>query len=152
MPNLISQTARRGRSQSGNDVLAKNLGYFSIALGLAELFAPRAVCKVAGIEGLESLIQGYGAREIATGVAILTSHNPEPWIWGRVAGDLADLATVATGLQQDNDKRENSMLALTALAAVTLVDVVCAGGFTGQKSGRKTAIEGHSPPTRLPPR
>jgi hypothetical protein len=144
MPNLIPQTARRGRSQSGNDVLAKNLGYFSIALGLAELFAPRAVCKAAGIRGLESLIQAYGVREIATGVAILTSHNPEPWIWGRVAGDVADMGTVATGLGQDNDKRENSMLALTALAAVTLVDVVCASGLTGEKGGRKTAIADYS--------
>src|ERR1700712_5234533 len=144
MPNLIPQTARRGRSQSGNDVLAKNLGYFSIALGLAELFAPRAVCRVAGINGLEPLIQAYGAREIATGVAILTSHNPEPWIWGRVAGDVADMATVATGLQQDNEKKENSLLALTALAAVTLVDIVCASGLTGEKGGRKTALADYS--------
>jgi hypothetical protein len=144
MSNLIPQTARRGRSQSGNDVLAKNLGYFSIALGLAEVFAPRAVCKVAGITGLESLIQAYGAREIATGIAILTSHDPKPWIWGRVAGDVADMATVATGLPQDNDKRENSMLALTALAAVTLVDIVCARGLTGEKGGRKTALADYS--------
>src|ERR1700712_4467864 len=128
MPNLVPQTARRGHSQSGNDVLAKNLGYFSIALGLAELFAPRAICRVAGIEGREPLIQAYGAREIPTGVAILTSHNPEPWIWGRVSGDVADMATVATGLQQDNAKKENTMLTLTVLAAVTLVDLVCANG------------------------
>lgn len=144
MPNLIPQSARRGRSQSGNDLLAKNLGYFSIALGLAELLAPRVVCRVAGINGLESLIQAYGAREIATGIAILTSHDPEPWIWGRVAGDVADMATVATGLGQDNDKRENSMLALTALAAVALVDVVCASGLTAEKGGRKTAIADYS--------
>jgi hypothetical protein len=144
MPNLIPQTARRGRSQSGSDVLAKNLGYFSIALGVAELVAPRAICRAAGITGLESLIQAYGAREIATGVAILTSHDPEPWIWGRVAGDVADIATVATGLAQDNNRRENSMLALTALAAVTLVDIACASALTGEKGGRKTAIADYS--------
>ena len=144
MPNLVPQTARRGRSQSGNDVLAKNLGYLSIALGLAEVFAPRAVCRVAGIQGLESLIRAYGAREIATGIAILTSHDPEPWIWGRVAGDVADIATVATGLQQDNAKRDNSMLALTALATITVVDVVCASGLTGEKGGRKTALADYS--------
>lgn len=151
MPNLLPQTARRGRSQSGNDLLAKNLGYFSIALGLAELLAPRAVCRVAGINGLESLVQAYGVREIATGVAILTSHNPEPWIWGRVAGDVADLATVATGLGPENGRRENSMLALTALAAVTLVDVVCASGLTGEKGGRKTAIADYSRRSGFPP-
>jgi hypothetical protein len=144
MPNLIPQTARQGRSQSGNNLLAKNLGYFSIALGVAELLAPRVVCRAAGITGLEPLIQTYGAREIATGVAILTSHDPEPWIWGRVAGDMADLATVATGLGDDNNRRENSMLTLAALAAVTLVDVVCASGLTGEKGGRTTAIADYS--------
>ena len=54
------------------------------------------------------------------------------------------MATVATGLGQDNNKRENSMLALTALAAVTLIDVVCASGLTGEKGGRKTAIADYS--------
>jgi len=144
MSNQIPQTARRGHSQSRNDLLAKNLGYFSIALGLAELVAPRAICRAAGIPGLESVIQAYGAREIATGVAILTSHDPEPWIWGRVAGDVADMATVATGLSDENNRRDNSLLALAALAGVTLVDLVCASGLTGEKGGRKTALADYS--------
>jgi len=125
-------------------VLAKNLGYFSIALGVAELVAPSTICRAAGIKGLEHLIQTYGARDIATGVAILTSHDPEPWIWGRVAGDVADMATVVTGLAQENDRRQNSMLAFTALAAVTLLDVVCASRLAGEKGGRKTAVADYS--------
>src|SRR5436190_4539579 len=140
MPNLIPQTARRGSSRSGNDVLAKNLGYFSIALGVAELVAPSTICRAAGIKGLEPLIQTYGAREIATGVAILTSHDPEPWIWGRVAGDMADIATVATGLRQDNPRKDNTVLAMAVLTAVTAVDVACATALGTQKGNRKTAI------------
>jgi hypothetical protein len=42
-----------------------------------------------------------------------------------VAGDMADIATVAKGLQQGNPKKENSGLALAALAAVTLLDIAC---------------------------
>jgi len=147
---MVRRTALRGRSQSSHDRLAKGLGLFSIALGFAELLAPRAVCRAAGIEGLETVIRGYGAREIATGVAILTSHNPEPWIWGRVAGDMADIATVATGLRQDNARRDNNVLALATLAAVTAVDVVCASGLTSEKGGRRSAIADYSDRSGFP--
>jgi len=103
----------RGQSQSSHDRLAKSLGYFSIALGVAELIAPDAVARAAGVRGLEPVVRAYGAREIAT---------------------------VATGLKQDNEKKENSVLALAALAAVTVVDVICASGLSAEKGGVKTAL------------
>src|ERR1041385_4866824 len=120
--NIVPRTAIRGQSRSNQDRLAKNLGYFSIALGMVELLGPRALCNAIGLRGMVPVVRAYGAREVATGVAILTSHDPEPWIWARVAGDVADIATVATGLQQDNDRTENNVMALAALAAVTAVD------------------------------
>src|SRR3954451_8732638 len=100
--SLVPKTALRGRSKSSHDKLARNLGYLSIALGVAELLAPRALCRAIGLNGLEPVVRAYGARELATGVAILASHDPAPWIWARVAGDLGDIATVATGFRQDN--------------------------------------------------
>ena len=117
MHGVVQRTALRGQSRSGPDQLAKKLGYFSIALGLAELLAPKALCNAIGVRGLEPVFRAYGAREVATGVAILASHDPEPWIWARVAGDIADIATVATGLQQDNRKRDNNLLALARSSA-----------------------------------
>src|SRR4030088_921667 len=106
MPSsLVPRTALRGGSQSSHDKLAKTLGYFSIALGATELLAPRWRGRAIGVKGLEPVVRVYGAREVATGVAILTSHDPAPWIWARVAGDMADIATVATGFQQDDAKR-----------------------------------------------
>jgi hypothetical protein len=140
MHSLVSKTALRGQSRSKHDELARGLGYFSLALGVAELLAPRALCNAIGLKGLEGVVRAYGAREIATGVAILASHDPAPWIWARVAGDMADIATVATGVQQQNPKRENAALALAALTAVTLVDVACANRLSGEKGNRKTAI------------
>jgi hypothetical protein len=119
--------------------LAKTLGYFSIALGVAELIAPRALSRAVGAARIRPLLRAYGAREIATGVAILASHDPEPWIWARVAGDVADIATVATGRSQNNARKENNALALASLAAVTIVDIICAGGLNSEKGGRKTA-------------
>jgi hypothetical protein len=150
MRSLVPKTAIRGRSQSPQDQLAKGLGYFSVVLGLAELLAPRAVCKVAGIQGLEVVVRAYGAREVATGVAILASHSPEPWIWGRVAGDMADMATIATGVQEDNPRRENSVLALAMIAALTIVDVICAGGLNAEKGNRKTAVSDYSKRSGFP--
>src|SRR5256885_10438489 len=98
MRSSVQATAVRGHSHSKHDRLAKNLGYLSLALGAAELIAPRALCRATGLSGMEPLVRAYGAREIATGVAILASHNPAPWIWGRVAGDMADIATAAGGI------------------------------------------------------
>src|SRR3954463_1352267 len=148
--NLVPRTAIRGRSRSSQDRLAKNLGYFSIALGMVELLAPKALCNAIGLRGLEPVIRAYGAREIANGVAILTSHDPAPWIWARFAGDMADIATVATGLQQDNPKKEQSALTLGALAAVTLVDIACGTALSAEKGGRKTAVTDYSSRSGFP--
>ena len=105
--------------------MARGLGWFSIGLGLAEVLAPRTVTRGLGMEGNEQLVQAYGLREIATGIGILSSDQPAPWIWGRVGGDALDMATLAGGLQPDNPKKENVELALAAIAGVTALDVVC---------------------------
>src|SRR5947209_1934493 len=150
MRRAIQPTALPGRSQSAHNRIAKNLGYLSIALGVTELLAPRAVCRAAGLNGMETLVRSYGAREIATGVAILTSHDPAPWIWGRVGADMADIATVATGIQQDGEQRSNAVLTLAALAAVTAVDVMCASGLQSEKGNRKTAVADYSDRSGFP--
>ena len=140
MPRSIQSNALPGRSQSASDRLATNLGYFSLALGAAELIAPQRISRVLGLRGLEPVIRAYGAREITNGMAILTSHDPEPWVWARVAGDLADVATVATGLRPDNRRRDNSLLALAGLLAVMAIDIACAKSLNSAKGGSATAI------------
>jgi hypothetical protein len=105
--------------------LARGLGWFSIGLGLAEVLAPRALTRGLGMQGSEQLLQAYGLREIATGIGILSSEQAAPWIWGRLAGDALDIATLSTGLKEDNPKRENVGIALAAVAGVTALDLVC---------------------------
>lgn len=144
MPNFVKSTAVPGRSQSASDRLAANLGYLSLALGAAELIAPRAICRTLGLRGLAPVVRAYGAREIVNGVAILSSHDPEPWVWTRVAGDLADVATVATGLRSDNRRRNSNMLALTGLLAVTAIDIACAKSLNSAKGNGKTAVADYS--------
>jgi hypothetical protein len=112
------------------DTLARGLGWFSIGLGLAEVLAPRSLTRALGFNGQERLVQAYGLREIATGVAILAAKDPTPWIWGRVGGDALDLATLAGGFHEDNRQKGNVGLALGAVAAVSAVDIYCASALS----------------------
>jgi hypothetical protein len=125
--------------------MARGLGWFSIGLGLAEVLAPRALTRSLGMEGNEQLVQVYGLREIATGIGILSSDRPAPWIWGRVGGDALDMATLATGLQPDNPKKENVEMALAAVAGVAALDVVCGASLAHHARPRQrrrlTAID-----------
>jgi hypothetical protein len=77
---------------------ARALGWFSIGLGLAELAMPKALARLAGAPNMPTLTRVFGLREIGTGIGILTSKDPSPWLWGRVAGDALDIATVGAGL------------------------------------------------------
>ena len=105
--------------------LSHQLAYFSLALGALELFAAPKLTKMLGMRGKEDLIRAYGVREIVKGVGILSSSNPTPWLWGRVAGDALDLATLAAAYP-NNPKSTNVALALANVATVTMLDVMAA--------------------------
>jgi hypothetical protein len=105
--------------------LAQQLGWFSIALGALELTAARSLARALDMRGQERLIQAYGAREISKGVGILTSSDPTPWLWGRVAGDVLDLGTLAYAYRNGR-KQRNVAIAIINVAAVTALDVMCA--------------------------
>ena len=121
----------KNRTHPGAHALAQGLGWFSIGLGLAEVAFGRRLTRSLGLEEHANLIRFYGLREIATGIGILASRDPTPWIWGRVAGDAADLATLTTGLSRRNPERDRVGLAVGAVAVVTAFDVICAQGLQG---------------------
>jgi hypothetical protein len=121
---------RSGPSSLGtSDQLAKVLGWFSIGLGLAELIAPSRITNALGMQGKEGLVRAYGAREIASGLLCL-SPDKQTGLWSRVAGDGLDLATLLSGLRDDNPKRDNVALALMMVLGITLLDVAGAQGTT----------------------
>src|SRR5947199_10011372 len=82
--------------------LARNLGWFSIGLGAAEILAPDLVARISGAPDSKrsrAVIRTYGGREIVQGIAILGSMpRPAGWMWGRVAGDVLDIGSVAAGM------------------------------------------------------
>jgi hypothetical protein len=113
------------------DYGARALGWFSYGLGLAELLAPRRFTRALGMEGNETLVRAYGAREIASGMLTL-SLEKDLGLWSRVAGDGLDIATVFTALRPSNPKKGNVVLALAMLAGITALDVMNAQAVTAR--------------------
>ena len=109
--------------------VARFLGAFSIALGLAELLAPRKLAQVSGLSPSTGTLRQFGMRELAAGVGILTSKDPSTWLWSRVAGDAVDLATLVSDLGPHNDQRGRAGIATGAVALITLLDIWCASAF-----------------------
>ena len=130
MPGTIVDFKRPAAPVARPIQLARGLGWFSIGLGTVELLIPRMLTRLLGLRGQENLVRSYGLREIGTGIGILRSQDPTAWIWGRVGGDVLDIATVAIGLR--GPRRGNAMLALISLAGVTAVDAVVGGMLSGE--------------------
>ncbi len=122
-------------ASSSTQSLVAGLGWFSISLGLMELFAPRRVAASLGIERRSGLLQTYGLREIMAGLGILVSSRPTAWLWARAAGDVLDMATVAPQLSSgDRNVQKASGFAAIAIAAVAALDVYCAVKLAQQSS------------------
>lgn len=119
-PKLI----RTGPSSlAASDRLARALGWFSIGLGVAELVSPSSFTRALGMRGKEGLVRAYGAREIAAGMMSL-SPDKHAGLCSRVAGDVLDMATLASAMRHDNPKQGNVALALAMVLGVTIFDIV----------------------------
>jgi hypothetical protein len=108
------------------DTVADGLGWFSVALGAAELAAPRALDRWLGVGDHETATRLYGLREIGVGAGILLSRDPTPWLWARVAGDVLDLASLAPALDRHNPQRHIAATAAANVALITAIDAAAA--------------------------
>ncbi|HYK41766.1 MAG TPA: hypothetical protein VE007_05195 [Thermoanaerobaculia bacterium] len=114
--------------------LAKSLGWFSVALGAAELAAPETLCKALGVKKKTGLVRGFGAREVAAGIGILSGWKRAPFVWSRVAGDALDLGALGAALRRSRRKAAVGV-ALASVLAVTALDVFC-----GMRLSREPAL------------
>jgi len=125
---------------------SRSLGWFSIGLGLTELVAPRRLARAIGVsENHDRLIQALGVRELVSGLGLLARPKPTGFAWSRVAGDIMDLSLLGAALSQvrsqplsvsrshDDDCRRLTF-AMSAVAAVTLVDVITSVRLTQKPS------------------
>ena len=111
--------------------LSNGLGFFSLALGAAELFGSKPIAKALDAAGHEGIVKGFGLREIAAGVGILNQPAVAVGIWNRVAGDVMDI--VATSAAARNSPRNKlAWAALAFVAAAAALDAWVAVGLDKQ--------------------
>ncbi len=79
--------------------LARGLGWATLGIAAAELFATEQVEQLLGIDHHHALLRGFGLRELAAGLTILSQHGPTPTlkagVWARVGGDVVDGVAMA---------------------------------------------------------
>jgi len=126
----FSNGSRDGSAEHKYQRIANGLGWFSIGLGMAEIAAPGAIAEICGVRNdgtRRTLLRSplYGMREVAAGVGILTQATPRGWMWGRVAGDIMDIASLTSALASYENDRERVSGALAVLG-VTALDYICA--------------------------
>lgn len=118
-------------------MLARLLGWFGIALGIAEVVAPRRTAALLGtrLGSSTRTMPVLGAREIATGVGILASGRPTGWLWTRVLGDVIDLAVLGRSLRGSRryTRRARLLGSIAAIAIVAALDMLTAWVFTQRR-------------------
>lgn len=113
--------------------LGLGLGYFSIALALAEVAAPGRIARALGIEGktARNVVLAFGLRELMAGGVLLRGPAVASSAWKRVAGDAMDLA--ALGIATRSSTRKGAIAAAMGfVAGAALLDWINARGLDRQ--------------------
>jgi uncharacterized membrane protein len=122
-----------------DEQLAEGLAWFSVALGVTALLAPRSLGKLTGLGPKAGLVRFVGARELASGVGLLSSRDATPWLWSRVAGDAMDLLTLgASALKPAGGGRLRSLVSLALVAGVTAADVSASIRHSSRSKGSQS--------------
>jgi len=106
----------------------------------------RSMNRTLGLGQSPALVRAFGAREVATGVAVLMYPDMAAPIWLRVAGDALDLAVLARALSTRSRRREATVLSMFAVLGVTALDVMTAASLSQRHSralatARRTRVQ-----------
>ncbi len=107
--------------------LAKPIGWFSLALGAAELLKGRDIARLHGVPEGKNVVRGFGAREIAAGIGVLARpRSPLPFL-ARAAGDALDIAAAGYAAKKaEGDKRRVARASLATVAGFLVLDLLMA--------------------------
>ena len=114
---------------------ARALGWFSVGLGLAEILAPRQLCRLVGVREHRGLLRLLGLRELASGIAILSQPKPAGPVWSRVGGDFMDLGLLGLAMAGSRNHKGRVAAAAAAVAGITAMDYNC-----GQELSREPGL------------
>lgn len=126
--------------------LGLGLGVFSLALGAAEVAAPRRIARFLGLDeegAAKNTIFAFGLREIAAGLMLLRGPAVSTNVWNRVLGDGLDIGALLLALG-GSGKPRNVVGALAFVGGATALDVYTARGLDRQTGRTFTASHGQS--------
>jgi len=133
--------------------LTRGLGWFSIALGMAELLAPRTVARAVGTDSA-GIVRLYGLRELACGIGILAFRDPTPFFWARVGGDVIDLATLAATSSKVSPREQSRVMRVAVnMMAITALDLFAAQRHSvgrASREARRASIHDYGSRTGFP--
>jgi len=131
-----------GSQEAGG--LANGLGWFSIGLGVAEIVAARELTKLIGVKPSprnQAVMQAMGVREVVKGVGILSKDRPTDWLWGRVAGDMLDVALLGRALSSQSERPGRTTTAIGAVLGVAALDILAAQTLSSGKRMTRARTE-----------
>ncbi len=106
--------------------MGRALGWASLGIGLAEILAPKFLEKQMGVGDHRGLLRSLGAREMASGLGILTQKRPTQrlatGLWSRVAGDVMDLALLGAAARRTT-KPSGLAIVVSMVLGIFLADV-----------------------------
>jgi uncharacterized membrane protein len=134
--NGVDRARPRGLRNNGAERAAKGLGWFSLGLGAAQIFSPSQVARLIGAPDnaqTRSTLLAIGLREVASGLGILSQRQPAGWVWGRVVGDLIDIALLTRNFNAKRAVKSRTTYATAAVVGVTLLDALSAARLTQKR-------------------
>jgi len=104
------------------------LGWFSLALGAAELLAGRRIARALDVPDHAGTVRGFGMRELASGAALLSAPGNPGRVATRVAGDALDLGALGLAARTSPGNRL-IWGALGFVVAAAVLDTLVARGL-----------------------
>lgn len=129
----------KNESTAAKHPLTRGLGWFALGLGAAELAAPTRLASLLGLRPsswTSAIIRACGAREVLSGIGILSGSRSSFWLQARLAGDVADAGLLWTALSKRATwyssltgrwRRPRLTSALLAVGGVSLLDAAAFG-------------------------
>jgi hypothetical protein len=105
--------------------IAYGLGWFSTGLGATEILASRKITHALEVVGSETLLKGFGLREIVAGIGLLQAPAHSARTWNRVLGDGMDLIALGPAVRK-SPRNPWVWGSLAFVAGATAIDALAA--------------------------
>lgn len=120
--------------------LPRGLGWLSVGLGLTGLTFAEGLCRLLALRRGAAVVRLVGARELLTGVGLLSQPKRRPWLWGRVIGDAIDLSLLGAASSRSAETSPWRFVAIAAVLGITVVDVYAATGIPVRRTQARLDI------------